>query len=64
MTAQRSTLPLEFEVRQENEGWRELTWRKVLKPAPSDPELLLTHWSRSSYIVQMTTSGDLHLAGV
>lgn len=41
MTAQRSTLPLEFEARQENEGWHELTWRKVLKPAPSDPDTSL-----------------------
>lgn len=36
MTAQRSALPLESEVRQDNEGWHELTLRKVLKPAPSD----------------------------
>ncbi|XP_073044933.1 uncharacterized protein [Primulina eburnea] len=41
MTDQRSALPLESEVRQENEGWHELTLRKVLKPAPSDPDTSL-----------------------
>ncbi|XP_073288830.1 uncharacterized protein [Primulina huaijiensis] len=41
MTAQRSALPLESEARQENEGWHELTLRKVLKPAPSDPDTSL-----------------------
>ncbi|XP_073155042.1 uncharacterized protein [Henckelia pumila] len=38
MTAQRSALPPEPEARQENECWQELTLRKVLKPAPSDPD--------------------------
>lgn len=41
MTVQRSGLPLESEARQENEGWHELTLRKVLKSALSDPDASL-----------------------